>query len=195
MTTEYDRLVEEQATGYPVDVDESNAEVEDVDVDTGFDPEDDEVEVIPDAPTESDGEPKAAATKKEPKKPARGDLPEGYVTPVGLAKIITEKGLHGTEEDGSNRVCPPQVVYSYIKNAPKEHPFPLETVKDSVGQPRQALKADAGVSWWEEKNKRVAERKQNAADKAAKAAARAAAKPSEAEAAGTEDAAPAEEAE
>jgi hypothetical protein len=203
MTTEYDRMVAEQASSLNenendpenFDTDHGLSDTdEDVDVDTDFSAEDDEVEDVTDAP--ADATSTATKAKKEPAKPKRGDLPEGFVTPVGLAKVITEQGLHGKDNDGTPRVCPPQVVYSYIKNAPKEHPFPLETVNDSIGNPRQALKLDAGIEWWKAKNARVAERKTNAAQKLEKKEAAAAAK----EAAGTTEAAsepetPAEEAE
>jgi hypothetical protein len=184
MTTEYDKLVAEQANEYN-DTDEvtnpgnyettpeqedggeyPGAVSEDVDTDYNDTPDDDEVE-------ETAGEAVLEKTKttKEPAKPKRGDLPEGYVTPVGLAKLLTKEGLGGQDEEGNNKVVPPQVVYSYIKNAPKDHPFPLEDVEDSNGQLRPALVAEAGLQWWREKNERVAARKANAADKASKQAA------------------------
>jgi hypothetical protein len=130
------------------------------------------------APATEEKQPKA---KKEPK---RGDLPEGYVTPVGLAAILTERKLH-TNRDGEIVEVKPQMVYSYIKNASKEDPFPIETVKDSIGAERQAVKVDEGVAWWTRKNERVAARKANAAEKAAKKEANAKAK---AEAAAKEEA-------
>jgi hypothetical protein len=140
---------------------EADADVEDYDVEAV----DDEIEEIAE-PTEATPEAKA---EKAPVKPKRGDLPEGYVTPVGLAKLINENKLHRNKE-GELTTCPPQVVYSHIKNAPKDHPFPLETVADSNGQSRQVVKIDAGLQWWREKNERTAQRKANAADKARKQA-------------------------
>jgi len=119
---------------------------------------------------------------KKVKEPARGDLPEGYVTPVGLAKILTEKKMH-TDRDGNIVEVAPQMVYSYIKNAPKEHPFPLEKITDSIGKVRDAVRIDAALDWWEKKNARAAERKASAAAKAQAKAAKAAAKPAEGEAA------------
>ena len=116
---------------------------------------------------------------KAPKEPARGELPEGYVTPIGLAKELTARGLH-TNREGTVTEVKPQMVYSYIKNAPKDHPFPLETIKDSLDKDRQALKLEDGVAWWEAKNERAATRKANAAQKAATKAANAEKKAAEA---------------
>src|SRR5690242_5303887 len=79
--------------------------------------EDLDVEILPEDPEEETVAEGDEATEKEakPKKEkARGDLPEGYVTPVGLAKELTRLGLG---KDGGD--VPPQMVYSYIKNAPK----------------------------------------------------------------------------
>src|SRR5689334_5846487 len=105
-------------------------------------------------PTADETEDVAVATeggeKSEPKakkEPARGELPEGYVTPIGLAKALTEQKLH-TNREGEVVEVKPQMVYSYIKNAPKDHPFPIETVKDSLGKDRQALKLEDGLTWW-----------------------------------------------
>lgn len=137
--------------------------------------ETEEVETV-ETPTEGESTPKA---KKEP---ARGDLPEGYVTPIGLAKELGKRGLQRNREGVVLEEVRPQMVYSYIKNAPKEDPFPLETVTDSIGKERQALKLDEGIAWWERKNERAASRKQNAAEKKAKKEAAAAARAEAAEA-------------
>lgn len=131
-----------------------------------------ETEEVVDAEETTEKAPKAK------KQPARGELPEGYVTPVGFAKIATERELH-TARDGSHEVKP-QMVYSYIKNAPKDDPFPIVEVEDSLGKTRQAVLPEEGIAWWERKNERVATKKANAAEKAAKKAARAAAKEAEA---------------
>lgn len=112
---------------------------------------------------------KPAKTPKAKKEPARGTLPEGYVTPIGLAKELTARGMH-TNREGQVVAVAPQMVYSYINNAPKEHPFPMETVTDSIGKERQAVELEAGLTWWTEKNARAAERRQNAAAKASKKA-------------------------
>jgi hypothetical protein len=136
----------------------------------------DEVETVTeDVETVAEGtEPTAPKAKKEP---ARGELPEGYVTPVGFAKIVTERELH-TARDGSHDVKP-QMVYSYIKNSPKEDAFPLQTVTDSLGHERQAVLIEDGVAWWARKNERVGNRKANAEAKATAKAERAAAKATE----------------
>lgn len=143
----------------------------------------DEVEAVTEEETvEGETAEKVVKAKKEP---VRGDLPEGYVTPIGLAKALGENKLY-LNRAGEATDVKPQIVYSYIKNAPESHPFPIETVQDSLGHDRQALKLEAGLAWWAEKNVRSAERKANAATKstakAEKAAAKAAAAPVEAEA-------------
>ena len=126
--------------------------------------------------TNADGSvaaPKAAKVKKEP---TRGTLPDGYVTPVGLAKALTDQGLH-TDKHGTVVPLKPQVVYSYIKNASKDAPFPMEQVTDSIGKIRDAVKLDAGIAWWAAKTARTAANKVAAAAKAEAKAAKAAATP------------------
>lgn len=134
----------------------------------------------------------SGSTKKKAE-PKRGTLPEGFVTPIGLAKVLTERGLH-TNRQGETAEVRPQMVYSYIKNAPKDDPFPMQTVQDSLGKDRQAVATEEGVAWWERKNARVAGRKENAAAKAAAKEKRAAEKAQAAEAE-AESESPAEEAE
>jgi hypothetical protein len=153
---------------------------ENVDVDyDGGDGEDDEVEFVPTADASATATDKPAKEKAPPKEKARGELAEGLVTPVGLAHVLTERGLGGKDEDGANKVVPPQVVYSYIKNAPAAHPFPGGTVKDSLGKDRDnVVEVEAGVKWWADKNERAAARRANAAKKAQDLAAKAAAKAS-----------------
>jgi hypothetical protein len=120
----------------------------------------------------------APKEKKAKKEPARGALPEGYVTPVGLATELSKpidgnadnkdnSNYYHTDKNGEHLVRP-QMVYSYKKNAPKDDPFPSETVKDSLGHDREALKLADGLAWWARKNERVAAKKANAAAKAAK---------------------------
>jgi hypothetical protein len=139
-------------------------ESSDVDLDVDTTPEEDGV-VEPTAESTTEKTPKA---KKEP---VRGELHEGYVTPVGLAKVITEKGLH-TNREGEVVPLAPQMVYSYVKNAPKDDPFPFEEgYLDQSGKPRQAAKLEAALAWWDRKKTRANERKTNAATKAAKKAA------------------------
>lgn len=153
-----------------------NADVETV--------ENEEVESV-DTPEASE-EGKTPKAKKEPK---RGELPEGYVTPIGLAHELTKRGLHQNRA-GETVEVRPQMVYSYMKNAPKDDAFPSETVTDSIGAERNAVKLDAGIAWWERKNERVSQRKANAAAKAEKKAQREAQKAQEAtEAEGSEESA------
>jgi hypothetical protein len=128
--------------------------------------------------------PKETKVKAEPK---RGQLPDGVVTPVGLAALLSlpldgnkenddPSNWRHTSKNGSHAVAP-QMVYSYINNASKDAAFPVETVKDSIGADRQVVKIEAGLAWWDAKNQRVASRKESAAKKAAAKAERAANKP------------------
>jgi hypothetical protein len=136
---------------------------------------------------EVDVEEVAEAAEKAPKakkEKARGDLPEGVVTPVGFAKILGERGLQKNREGVVIDDVKPQMVYSYIKNASKEDPFPLVEVEDSLGKVRHVVNVEDGVNWWIRKNERAALRSQNAAVKAEKKAANAAAKAETVEAEG-----------
>jgi hypothetical protein len=79
---------------------------------------------------------------------------------VALAKILSDK---------LGKEIPPQQVYSMIKNSSKNHPFPTH----EAGGRKNLLKQDEALEWWTEKDKRVEERKANAAKKAADKAERA----------------------
>jgi hypothetical protein len=126
----------------------------------------------------AEGDAPAEKAPKAKKEPARGDLPEGYVTPVGLAKILSERNLHQNRA-GETVPVPPQMVYSYIRNAPKDQPFPLEVITDSLGKERSAVNVDKAVEWWTAKNERAGAKKANAAAKAQAKAEKSAAKPAE----------------
>jgi FKBP-type peptidyl-prolyl cis-trans isomerase len=187
--------------GSAAQVEDTNAEQEVTEEPTFVPTEDVDVDIDPDSDAEDEvvaseaaGE-KPKATKKVKEK-ARGDLPDGFVTPVGLAKVLTERGLGGQNEDGSNKIVPPQVVYSYIKNAPADSRYPGQTVQDSLGKDRDnVVEIEAGCEWWKAKNERAAARKANAAAKAAQKA-EAAKKKAEATPTATEaDSGPVEEAE
>jgi hypothetical protein len=137
----------------------------DVQLDEDFDvdaPDEGEEEVVA---TEGTGEGKA----KEPAKPKRGDLPEGWVTPIQFAKILGERGLHKNREGEAVSEVRPQMVYSYMRNSPKDDRLETTSVEDSNGNKREALNLEEAIAWWERKNARAAERKQNAATKKAKA--------------------------
>lgn len=125
---------------------------------------------VDEAPAPASAETTPAKTGKQPK---RGDLPEGYVTPVGLAKALTE---HYKSADPSKLnpqgVFPSQMVYSYIKNAPKDRPFPSETIEDSLGVPRSVVKLEAGLQWFKDKDAAKAERARVKAEKEATKAAK-----------------------
>jgi hypothetical protein len=103
-----------------------------------------------------------------PKAPKRGELPEGFVTPTGLAKVLTERGLHRTR-DGKPGEVKPQMVYSYIKNASKEDPHPaVQEMQDKNGVTRKVVNLDESIAWWERKAAKAEARKTAAAEKAAK---------------------------
>jgi hypothetical protein len=173
--------------------DQSNTAVvepEDVDVPDVEDDDDDETETVATSDQEKAGQGQADPSKaaSKPKNP-RWAPPEGFLTPVGFAKIVTERKLHtprGASEPGE---VSSQMVYSYAKNSPKHDKFPLtffdsegnavassreegpgETFDFPVAKERglhQAVKVEDGIAWWERKNARVKERTANAASKAA----------------------------
>jgi hypothetical protein len=128
---------------------------------------------VPDDETEEVATETEAKDDKAAKTPAKskGELPEGLVTPVGLAHELNKRGLGGLDDEGKPKVIPPQMVYSYKKTAPASDPFPIKVVEDSLGKKRDVVDIEEGVAWWERKNERVATRKANATKKAeAKAA-------------------------
>jgi hypothetical protein len=135
--------------------------------------EDNEQEVVESPQEQAEGE-QAPKAKKEPK---RGDLPEGYVTPVGLAKVLTERGLH-TNRQGEVAKVEPQMVYSYLNNN-KEFGGVFTDVEDSIGATRKAVELETGVQAWVDLKTRANERRQNAAAKKAAKEERAAAKAAE----------------
>jgi hypothetical protein len=151
-------------------------------------PEVDETEVTDEVETTEGGE-QAEKPAKAKKEPAKGDLPEGYVTPVGLAKELSKpKDGNPDNDDADNwyhtgknglHEVKPQMVYSYIKNAPENSKAPIETVQDSIGGDRQVFALQAGLDWWDAKNARVNERKASASAKEQAKAERAAKKAAE----------------
>jgi len=121
-------------------------------------------------------EPKAPKEKKVKEK-SRGDLPEGLVTPIGLTHRLNELKL-GRDRAGNEKELAPQEVYSSIKNASKDNPYPaLENVTDSLGKPRANIcNLEEGVAWWERRLAGTAARRDAAAKKAEEKAAKAKAK-------------------
>jgi hypothetical protein len=142
-------------------------------------PEFDETDTVDadfDAPTVTDAEdavvtqPVAEGEKpaKEKKEPARPPVPEGKVSPVKFAKILTEH-LQANGKLEADKSVAPQVVYSYIKNNGPEskNPFPAEKAEGRAA----VVDADAAIAWWDAKDARVAASKQAKLEKdAAKAA-------------------------
>jgi hypothetical protein len=170
-TTEFDfPSTHDPEAGNPIEALEPDADAADLDVET-LPEADDEVEDIPQQATVAEGDkPAAAKTKKPAKEPVRGELPEGMVTPIGLTKAINEQGLY-TNREGEVAELKPQMVYSYIKNAPKERQYPGKSVVDSVGTTRERVcTLEEGLAWWAAKNEAADARRKNAAEKAAKQA-------------------------
>jgi hypothetical protein len=138
-------------------------EVTDVDVDAPEIEAVDAPEDVVDAPTET-----AEKQAKEKKEPARPPVPEGKVSPVAFAKLLTAHlQENGRLEEG--KVVAPQVVYSYIKNNGPEskNPFPAEKAEGRAA----VVDAEAAIAWWDAKDERVKASKTAAAEKAAKKAA------------------------
>jgi hypothetical protein len=122
-------------------------DVSDLDVDA---PDGDEAEDTVAEGTEAAPTDKPTKAKKESTRPP---VPEGYISPVQFAKVLTEHKIkNGTLEEG--KVIAPQVVYSYIKNNPADGKYPFPARTDVEGR-ALVLKADEGLKWWDEKDARV----------------------------------------
>jgi hypothetical protein len=144
------------------DVVDNTSGDEDVDVDT---PDLDEVDETETADA-ADEKPTKEKKVKEKKEPARPPIAEGYVSPVGFAKLLTAKLIEeGKLEEGKS--IPPQQMYSTINSTKAgKNPFPTH----EVGERKNLIVPAEGFAWWDEKDARVAERKGNAAAKAEKKA-------------------------
>lgn len=149
-----------------------------------------EVDVVDDEAEDVQVEaPEATAEGEKPKNesaPKRGDLPEGLITPVAFAKLLSQP-IDGNPEnkDDSNyrythsktgdHTVAPQMVYSYLKSVKGSKDPNKLTIKDGVvdsnGMARNnILVQDEALAYWDAKNKRTAESKEAAAEKAAKKA-------------------------
>jgi hypothetical protein len=122
----------------------------------------------------------AAPKAKEKKESTRPPVPEGKVSPVAFAKILSEhktKQAREKDPEAAEVTIAPQVVYSYIKNNGEgsKNPFPATKSEGRAA----VVDADAAIAWWDAKDARVAESKKAAAEKAAKKAEKATAKPAE----------------
>jgi hypothetical protein len=151
----------------PEEPDEDEAAEALAEVDT---PDDDELETVPAGAADA-AAPKAEAKPKEAKTPARPPVPEGYVTPVTFAKLLT---AHLKEKNPEAKDVPPQMIYSYMKNADPtkagvKNPWP----RYSDGGRENLLKADESLAWWDAKDARVKASKETKAEKDAKKAAKA----------------------
>ena len=165
---------------------------------------DDEAEdtVAPEAAGEGAKTEKAA--EKTPKAPARPAPPEGYITPVQFAKVLTE---HLEAKGASNKngpitaksatspgnPIPPQYIYSMINQGNKpnaKNPVPTYvsahdgTVYKTGEQPEgtplarvNLMDSSEALAWWDAKDERVAASKAAKAEADAKKAAKAAETP------------------
>jgi hypothetical protein len=142
-----------------------------------FDVDVDAPEVVENAAEDTVDAP-ATADKpaKEKKESTRPPVPEGKVSPVAFAKILT-KHLQDAGKLPEDKAVAPQVVYSYIKNngADSKNPFPAEKAEGRAA----VVDAEAGLKWWDDKDARVAAGKAAKAEKATKAAEKATATPTE----------------
>ncbi len=138
--------------------------------------ESDEVDTVPQGATETKEKPAKAA-----KEPARPPVPEGYVSPVAFAKILsghlskkaTEKAREADPNAEEVKIeIKPQMIYSYMKNAHpstnSKNPWP----RYSEGGRENLLKVEESLAWWDAKDARVASSKETQAAKAAKKAAK-----------------------
>jgi hypothetical protein len=134
-----------------------------------------------------------AAEEQAEKKSKRPAMPDGYGTPIEFAHALTAK-LREEGKLGENEDFKPQVVYSNIRNKAKTNPIPVVFVDpegNEYEEPADGLrpafrKDENGVlaealAWWDEKDARVAARKENAAKKAAEKSERAKSKPAKSE--------------
>jgi hypothetical protein len=142
--------------------------VEDVDVDLPT--ETVETDVV-DATGSPVGESKAPKAAKNP----RWSPPEGYVTLVKAAKVITDAKLYFPRDSNVPAELPSQQIYSLANGSSKTDPFPQVWFNDdgtpsegNVPTNHRAVKPEELTAWWERKNERVKTRAANAAQKATK---------------------------
>jgi hypothetical protein len=155
---------------------------QEVEVPEALEDELDEVDVPSDTTgTEADQDPNKANAK--PKAPARPPVPEGYVSPVAFAKILTEHLEAKGAENSKGKITvesnpiPPQMVYSYLKNAGETSKNPWPRYEE--GQRKNLLKVDESLAWWDALTERVSASRANATAKAEKKNAKATETPAE----------------
>jgi hypothetical protein len=152
-------------------------------VDEPVNPFSDDVEDVPAGAVEETDTPVADATPttgdkpaKAEKTPARPPVPEGYITPVEFAKVLTKHLKERNAVDTQGRpfgdgegeiVVKPQIVYSYLKNNGPESKNPIPQYENMAGR-KVLLKTDEVLAWWDAKDERVAASKASAKEKAAK---------------------------
>lgn len=108
------------------------------------------VEHLPSAPVADD----APAPRRTSKK---GFMPEGWVTPVGLTKVINDRGLYPGEGELGG-------IYNPIAASEKAgDPFP--GVYDHEGY-KVIVEIEAGLAWYVRWTERQAKRRENAAQRA-----------------------------
>jgi hypothetical protein len=163
---------------------------------------DDEPEDTADASASEGAKPEKVA--KEAKAPARAAPPEGLITPVQFAKVLTEhlEAKGATNKNGPitaksatspGNPIPPQYIYSMLSQGAKpnaKNPVPTyvsahdgtiyKTGEAPEGTPLarvNLLKQDEALEWWDAKDARVAASKTAKAEADKKKAEKAAAAP------------------
>jgi len=160
------KITEENTVSTETTPFDETTELPDFDVDVDA-PQGDAEDTIATQPEAVEGE-KPAKEKKESTRPP---VPEGKVSPVAFAKLLskhlTEKA-QAADPNAEAIEVKPQVVYSYIKNNGEgsKNPFPATKSEGRAA----VVDADAAIAWWDAKDARVAASKQAQADKAAKKA-------------------------
>jgi len=169
MTNPFDNSDELETTHSAPQVDETEVDTAgDVDVDTPELDETEELDEVTDAPKAAKGEKKA----KEKKEPARPAAPEGFVSPVAFAKILTKhleaKGASNSKGliTETNAIAPQQMYSTINSTKAGKNPFPVH----SVGGRENMIVVEEGLAWWDEKDERKAQTAANAAAKEAKKA-------------------------
>jgi hypothetical protein len=174
MTNPFDSEENTATTAEATEAAVTEAVLEEVDVDVDSGSTEDETETVDAPPTRKGNIVKVG--EKAAKASSRPAVPEGFVSPVAAAKLLSEyltKKAREAGDIGEDEAIEvkPQVVYSYIKNNGPESKNPIPTYAE--GGRENLLKIEEFIAWWEAKDARVADRKANAKNKAEKKAANA----------------------
>jgi hypothetical protein len=117
-----------------------------------------------DMPTEEVDTPKATKKVNKAGGATRAPVPNGYITPVAFAKLLSDKLTREAVERGELdpeteeiRIAP-QMVYSWVKAGKNESAqYPLKSYTE--GGRDNLLKQDEAFKWYAERQERIAQRK------------------------------------